>query len=136
MTIYWMDYLLYQPTCDKRLSTLECLPPEILEPTLEELHERSIDGLRAFSQVSLICHALSSSYRYKALRVKLGELVKAITPDVLDSMTVTLSYRDGFKSLKLHGLSCANLRKSPGIESSWKRKSLSNDSSSCQLHNG
>lgn len=116
MTTSWTDYLLCQLTSDKRLSTLECLAPEILEPILEELHERSIGGLRAFSQVSRTCRALASPYRFKPLRVKLGELVKADFPDVLHSMTVTLSYRDGFKTLKMHGLSCADFPKTPGIE--------------------
>jgi len=39
MTTSWTDYLLCQLSSDKKLSTLECLPPEILEPILEEVSQ-------------------------------------------------------------------------------------------------
>ncbi len=116
MTTSWMDYLLCQLTSDRRLSTLERLIPEILEPILEELHERSIDGLRAFSQVSRTCRALASPYRFKPLHVKLDKLLKAHSPEVFDSVRVILSYRDGLKTLKMRGLSCAKLTNAPDIE--------------------
>ena len=37
MTTPWMDYLLCQLSAEKPLSTLETLPPELLDPILEEV---------------------------------------------------------------------------------------------------
>lgn len=37
MTASWTDYLLCQLSSSKQLATLECLPPEILDPILEEV---------------------------------------------------------------------------------------------------
>jgi hypothetical protein len=116
MTTSWMDYLLCQLSADKRLSILECLAPEILELILEELHVRSVDGLRAFSQVSRTCRALASPYRFKPLHVKVDELVMEICPEYYDPMTVTFCYRDNFKTLKMHGVPRTNLQGSVSIE--------------------
>lgn len=37
MTTPWLDYLLCQLSAEKPLSTLETLPPELLDPILEEV---------------------------------------------------------------------------------------------------
>ena len=37
MTTSWLDYLLCQLSSEKPLSTLETLPPELLDPILEEV---------------------------------------------------------------------------------------------------
>lgn len=116
MTSPWRDYLLCQLTSGKSLSTIECLPPELLDPILDELHKCSIDGLRAFAQVSRTCRALASPYRFKPLRVNIYENDPFLDTDVPNPASVLLSYCDEYKVLKVHSPSNALAKDEPMIE--------------------
>lgn len=122
MTTSWTDYLLCQLSSNKKLSTLECLAPELLEPILKELHEQSVAGLRDFSQASRTCRALASPYRFKPLHVKFdGLFLNSQGPTLKTRSTlVTLSYGDDWKTLRIHNppcrFVCANAAEQPSFQ--------------------
>ncbi len=70
MTTSWTDYLLCQLTSDKKLSTLECLPPEILDPILEEVSPQTMNiQVRYSNHASFIPIPLAVSVVLLALLV-------------------------------------------------------------------
>lgn len=100
MTRSWTDYLLCQLAADKKLSALERLPAEILEPILEELHLNSISGVRALACASRTCRALASPYFFKPLRCEFRDLVRYDGQE--NPPVITMSTVDNFKTLKFH----------------------------------
>lgn len=99
MTRSWIDYLLCQFAADKKLSTLESLPAEILEIIYEDLQSNSISGVRALALASRICRALASPYFFKPVNCEFKELKGSDM--IRHPPVVTLSTKDNFKTLTL-----------------------------------
>lgn len=105
MTTSWTDYLLCQLSSGQKLSTLECLPSEILDPILGELHCHSVSGVFCFARASRTCRALASPYFFRPLRVQFERSCMDegyISHQWLSPTAVLLSYSNDYKTLKIH----------------------------------
>lgn len=120
MTPSWIDHLLCQLTSNKKLSTFETLPPEILDPILDELHRHSIHGLQALAQVSRTCQALATPYRFKPLRANFEELDAFYSVEASKRASVVLTYSNDLKTLQIDGPIFDKSKEYPSIESILK----------------